>query len=327
MLGRCCNLDNIELIIQNGSSIFYPVLEDQITWETSRKGVPGKLTFKVINDDVISFTEGNAVRLKVKGVNVFFGFIFSKKRSKGNTIDVTAYDQLRYLKNKDVLVYSKKTASDLIKLLAGKFNLNLGSIDNTSFMIASRVEDNKTLFDMIQGALDLTLDNKKKMYVLYDDFGKLTLKDIENMKLNIMIDEQTAEDFNYTSSIDGETYNKIKLEYNNEKTKKREIYEVFDSSNINKWGVLQYFDTIQETTNGKTKADALLSLYNRKSRDLSVSNAFGDVRVRGGSSLIINLDLGDVQVKNYMIVETVKHTFQGDDHKMDLTLRGGDFIA
>jgi hypothetical protein len=320
-------LDNIELVIQNGSSIFYPVLDDQITWETSRKGVPGKLTFKVVKDSLINFEEGNAVRLKVDGKKVFYGFIFSKKRSKENTIDVVAYDQLRYLKNKDTIVYTNKTASDLIKKIAADFRLNVGSIESTSYIIASRVEDNKTLFDMIQNALDLTLDNKRKMYVLYDDFGKLALKDIESMKLNLMFDDQTAEDYSYSSSIDGETYNKIKLSYENEKTGKREIYIAQDSETMNSWGVLQYFEIIEETTNGKVKADSLLSLYNSKTKNLSVSNAFGDIRVRGGSGVIVNLNLGDALVQNYMIVENVKHTFKENDHMMNLTLKGGDFVA
>lgn len=320
-------MDKIELIIQNGSSIFYPALDEQITWETTRKGSPGKMTFKIVKDSTINFEEGNAVRLKVDGENVFYGFVFSKKRSKQNTIDVIAYDQLRYLKNKDTIVYAKKTASDLVKKIAADFKLQLGTIEDTSFVIASRVEDNKTLFDMIQNSLDITLENKKKMYVLYDDFGKLSLKEIESMKLNLIIDDQTAEDFDYTSSIDGETYNKIKLSYENEKTGKREVYIAQDSKTMNSWGVLQYFETIQETTNGKVKADVMLSLYNRKTRNLSVSNAFGDVRVRGGSSVIVNLNLGDVKVQNYMIVESVKHTFKDSEHLMNLTLKGGDFVA
>jgi len=320
-------LNNIELIIQNGSNIYYPVVEESITWETARKGVPGILNFTVVKDEVLNFQEGNAVRLKVDGNNAFYGFVFKKERDKGNTIQVTAYDQLRYLKNKDTYVYTNKTASDVVKMIAADFKLNVGTIEDTEYIIASRVEDNKTLFDIIQNALDLTLQNRKKLYVLYDDFGKLTLKNVESMKLNLMIDDETAENYSYTSSIDGETYNKIKLSYENKETSKREIYISQDTSNINQWGVLQYFETIEETTNGKVKADALLSLYNRKTRNLTIKNAFGDVRVRGGSSIIINLNLGDVIVKNYMIVEKVKHTFKNNEHFMDLTLRGGDFIA
>ncbi len=77
--------------------------------------------------------------------------------------------------------------------------LNVGTIEDTGYIIASRVEDNKTLFDIIQNALDLTLQNRKKLYVLYDDFGKLTLKNVESMKLNLMIDDETAENYSYTS--------------------------------------------------------------------------------------------------------------------------------
>lgn len=317
----------IELLIQNGSKIFQPVVEDEIKWETERKGQPGKLTFSVVKDSIIDFQEGNAVSFKVDGVKVFYGFVFKKERDKGNTIQVTAYDQLRYFKNKDTYVYANKTAGELIQMIADDFNLNTGTLENTGFKIASRVEDNKSLFDIVQSALDLTLQGKKKLYVLYDDFGKLTLKDVESMKLSVLIDDETAENFKYTSTIDGETYNKIKLSFENEETGKREIYISQDSSNINNWGVLQYFETIDDKVNGKAKADALLSLYNRKTRNLTISDTFGDVRVRAGCSIPIKLNLGDVNVQNFMLVEKVQHQFKQDEHSMNLTLRGGGFIA
>lgn len=304
-----------------------PVVEEGIVWETARRGVPGKLTFTVIKDEILDFQEGNEVCLKVGGQNVFCGYVFIKKRSKEGLINVTAYDQLRYLKNKDTYVYENKTASEFIKMVAADFRLNTGTIEETGFKIASRTEDNKTLFDMFQNALDLTLENKKKMYVFYDNFGKLTLKNIESMKLNILLDEETGENFEYTSSIDSNTYNQVKLSYDNDKTSKREIYIVHDSNNIKNWGLLQYFETIQESTNGKAKADALLSLYNRKTRNLSMKNVFGNIYVRGGSMLVVKLNLDDIKVMNYMIVDSVKHTFKESEHFMDLRLIGGEFVA
>ena len=47
----------------------------------------------------------------------------------------------------------------------------------------THLEDNATLFDIAQNALDETLRAKTKLYVLYDKVGKLTLQDIESMKL------------------------------------------------------------------------------------------------------------------------------------------------
>ena len=46
-----------------------------------------------------------------------YGFVFEKSR-KGSTDDViqiTVYDQLYYLKNKDTCVYTNKTAADVIQ--------------------------------------------------------------------------------------------------------------------------------------------------------------------------------------------------------------------
>lgn len=325
---------DVELLIGNeaGTRAYLPAVEEGIEWTTERKGTPGKLVFKVLKDDVIDFTEGCPVRLKVDGDKIFFGFVFKQQRDREQIITVTAYDQLRYLKNKDTKVYEDKTASEFIAMIGADYNLNIGSLESTGYVIESRVEENTTLFDMIGNALDLTLTNTGDMFILYDDFGKLTLKHLSSMYVGepgayLMIDEETGENFDYTSSIDDQTYNKIKLTYDNEDTGFREVYIAQDSSNMNRWGILQYFDTLSKGENGQAKADALLSLYNKKTRTLRITNALGDNRVRAGSMVVINLDLGDMKLKNWMLVEKCKHTYKEGEHWMDLTLRGGEFIA
>ena len=322
----------VELIISNGEQTYIPVIQEGIEWSTERRSTPGKLTFKVIKDNIINFEEGAAVRLKVDSKPIFYGFVFTKKRNKGQIITVTAYDQLRYLSNKDTYVYENKKASDVVNMIASDFRLNTGIIEDTGYVIPSRVEENTSLFDIIENAFDQTLMNTKEMFVLYDDFGKLTLKNISSMYVGepgayLMLDEETGENFDYTSSIDSDTYNKVKLTYDNEDTGFREVYIAQDSSNMNKWGVLQYFDTLSKGENGQSKADALLGLYNKKTRNLKITNALGDTRVRAGSMIVVNLDLGDVKLKNFMLVEKVKHTFKQDQHFMDLTLRGGEFVG
>ena len=300
-----------------------PTVLEGVIWETERKGVPGKLSFKCLFDKNNIFEEGDLVTVSYKGNKVFYGFIFSMSRDKNNIISVVAYDQLKYLKNKDVFRYENKKASEIIKVLAEDFKLQIGDIEDTGFIIPKRLEDNVSLFDIILTALGITLQNTKKMYILYDDFGKLTLKDVEKMKLNVLINSETSENFSYKSSIENSA-NQIKLVKSDEKSGKREIYIAKDSSNINRWGVLQHFDKIDEKENGEMKADALLKLYNRKFKTLNIKNVFGDTKVRAGSSVVVNLNLGDIKVKNYMLVEKVKHIFKFQEHFMDLTLRGAD---
>lgn len=325
---------SVELLIGNelGTKAYLPAVEEGIEWTTGRKNTPGKLSFKVLKDDVLEFSEGSAVRMKENGNEVFFGFVFKQQRSREQIITITAYDQLRYLKNKDTIVYENKTADQFLRMVAADYKLNIGVLEDTNYIIESRVEENTSLFEMIQNALDLTLQNTGEMFILYDDFGKLTLKHLSSMAVGtpgayLMVDEETCETFDYTSSIDDNTFNKIKLAYDNEETGFREVYIAQDSGNINKWGILQYFDTLKKGENGQAKADALLKLYNKKTRNLRLANVLGDSRVRAGSMIVVNLDLGDMKMRNFMLVETCKHTYKENEHWMDLTLWGGEFVG
>ena len=318
-----------ELLIQHQGTIMLPPVVENVSIEWERQGQPGKLIAEVVKTPGLSFQEGDPCRFSVDGTPVFYGFVFEKSR-KGSTddiIQITVYDQLYYLKNKDTYVYTNKTAVDVIRMIAEDFQLNVGDLEDTGYTIGSRVEDNQTLFDIIQTALDETLKATSQMYVLYDDVGKLTLKNIGSMKLGLLIDEDTAGDFDYKSSIASQTYDKIKLSYENKDTGKREIFVAQDSSNINQWGVLQYYEKLDSTTNAKAMADALLSLYNTKTRTLKLQDVLGDIRVRAGTLLVVMLGLGDINVSNYLMVEQVKHTFNNEQHLMELKMRGGTFVT
>ncbi|MCH7321789.1 hydrolase [Solibacillus sp. MA9] len=289
--------------------------------------MPGKLTFNVIKDELLGFHEGDMVRFDYDGHKIFCGFVFIKKRTNNRIISVTAYDQLRYFKNKDTYVYKNKTAAAVLKMLITDFKLQGGLIDDTKHVISSRVEDNQELFTIMDNAGAITTKNTGNLFILYDNYGKLHYRNVKELKLDILVDEESGETFEYTTSIDENTYNKIKLSRENKKTGKREIFIAQDSANMNQWGMLQYTESVDEGENGKVKADALLTLYNRKSRKLHINNVFGDPRVRGGSTLGAQMYLGDLSVANFMMVETVKHSFYESDHRMDLKLIGGDFVA
>ena len=318
-----------ELLIQHGKTLYYPPVVDGVTIEWERQGQPGKLSFSVVRTENLSFEEGDPCRFSVDGKPLFYGFVFEKSRSGSNpkNIKVTVYDQLYYLKNKDTYVYSNKTATEVVKMIAEDFGLRLGTLADTGYKIESRTEENATLFDIIQNALDATTKAKTEMYVLYDQAGKLMLSNIGNMKLGLVINEETAGDYDYKSSITQNTYNRIKLALEDSDAGKRLIYISQDSTNINKWGVLQYYEKLNDATNAKTMADALLKLYNAKTRSLSIKNALGDVRVRAGTMLVVMLGLGDINLSNYLLVEQVKHSFNNGQHLMELKLRGGNFVA
>ena len=108
---------------------------------------------------------------------------------------------------------------------------------------------------------------------------------------------------------------------------KREVYIAQDSSHINQWGVLQYYEKLDSNGNAKAMADALLDLYNTKTRTLRLKDVLGDIRVRAGTLLVVMLGLGDINVSNYLMVEQCKHTFKDGMHLMELKMRGGTFVT
>lgn len=303
-----------------------PAVKDDITWETNRKNTPGKLVFTVMQDESIKFQEGNAVSLQVNGIPLFYGFVFSRSRDKSHQIKVTCYDQIKYLiKNNDTYQYENKQVGDVVRMIAEDYRLNVGSLESGGYSM-TQYEEEETLYDIIQNAMDLTLMNTGTLFVLYDDFGKLTLKNIESMKTNILIDEETGENYTYTSSIDELTYNQIRLYYDNEETGTREVYIAKDSENINRWGVLQYTEQLNDPTSGQVKADALLEYYDKVTRGLDVSGCVMKGKLQAGNSVGVILNLGEIKIQNYMVAEKVTHHITTDHWSADLRLIGGEFI-
>ena len=145
--------------------------------------------------------------------------------------------------------------------------------------------------------------------------------------LDSLMDDETAEDFTYKDSIDGETYNKIKLLYEDKDSGLIMAFIEKDQDTINKWGILQYFEKVDSEDVGKQKAKAYLKYYNRESRSLSISDAIGNVNVRAGSLIPVKFYNGDTVVNQFMLVETVTHKFSCQVYTMDLTLSGGDYSA
>lgn len=310
--------------IIHGEKIFEVLVKDGASWSTERKGVPGKFVFTVISDGVAEIEEGDAVSFTNGDEGIFFGFVFTAKRDQSESISITAYDQLRYLKNKDTLGYEGLLASQVVMLVGTSCRLNLGAIEPTTYLLPKTVEEDSTLFDIILNALDGELMNTGNMYILYDDFGKLTLKSLENMKTDVVIDAESAEKFSYTTSIDNKVYNRIKLKRDNESTGMVDTYIAQDSGNMNQWGFLQLTEKLKEGENGVNKANALLNLYNDKSKSLKINGCKGNIKVRAGSMVVVVLKLGDgTRLQQYMLVDVCKHTFKEGNHTMDLTLKGG----
>ena len=205
---------NLVIESRDGRAFSPPVIDGvDITWE--RVGVPGKLEFTTIKSSGgnMSFWEGDKVTFTYKDKVVFLGYVFTKDRDREHRIKVTCYDQMRYLQNKFSYVFTDTPAEEIVQSLCKDFELQVGEFDKTEYTIPAIAEENSSAFDILLTVNEEVLSNTGKLFVLYDDAGKLYYKDTESLKVNTLIVDYTAENFEYKSSIDEQTYNSVVLYY------------------------------------------------------------------------------------------------------------------
>lgn len=319
----------LEILIDNKNGNVWDLSEiaKDLTWTTTRVGRPASVEFSLISSGIYqdrSFTvnNGDIVRVRMDDINVFYGYVFSIKTNQDGEISIKAYDQVRYLLNKDTYVFKNVTTGDVIRKIAADFRLKVGRIDDTGYKIPSLVEDGQTLLDIIEKANTLTMSATGRFFVFFDDFGALSLRDVRAFEAGFYIgDGSLMTGFEYGRDIDQDTYNKIKLYKDNKKTGKREVYIVQNSANIDKWGMIQLYQSVDENMNSaqiNQLLTQLVRLKNREQKKLKI-DAIGDIRIRSG--MYVPIIIESLGINQPMMVDEVTHRFDGADHQMSLTLK------
>lgn len=311
--------------VVNGKVYDISDLTSSLEWVTDIDYQPGKLTFTMLLDDDAHPKEGNILRLKVDNKPVFFGKIFVKQKSKDAKWQITAYDQMRYLKNEDTIVFKASTSDARFKQICELQGLPYKILDKSGWAAPVSVQDKKSYFSMIQNTLDLTLINYGMWYIIRDNFGTLEHVALNRLVTNLVIgDESLATDYDYKASID-DAFNQIKLTRENQDTQKREVYLVKDSKNIGFWGKLQYHDTVDENLSEaqiKSQAELLLKAKNKVNKTLKIP-AIGHLGISSGSGIILmfsDLEKEGFAKQQLAIVSKCTHLFD-KVHTMDLEVR------
>lgn len=437
-------------VMHNQKDVYLLDPEDGVALDRSPDLAPAKLSFKVFKDKVLDIQEGDLVNLKVNNELVFVGYIFEKKRSKDNFIEVTAYDQCRYLKSEGYYVFDgTKTASELIKALAEDLAIKLGDISKTVHKI-KYIYDGKTYQDIILDMLKQTsiyspkipvmkplkkstdsnftapngtyyeqndikyltdhgykqedalaelakspkykvktwdatqnakmappkrdsdsdklapngtyyekndikyltdhgyteeaaiaelsksdkykakeseMKERKPVFVAYDDKGLLTVKELNDMVTDILIDSSQIGDYEYTSSIEN-TFTQVlvvreaKATENGKETKKFwRTGAAYAKNETQKWGVLQkVFKPDDKKTNAIEYAKNLLDTLARKTHTLRLKDCLGHIEIRPGSGIWLNFNIGDQIINELVYVQAVTHKFNNNKHLMDMDI-------
>jgi len=269
-----------------------------------------KLEFSYVNDNLI-IENGNEVRFKYDDVYIFVGRVFKVSRDSKKVISVTAYDQLRYAKAKDYFTsQTGETIASLINRMCSKYNFKKGYIENVNYALKAMVYDGKTWLDTLYEAISDTRYQSGKWYVLRDEAGYITLRDVENLKYNVILgDKSLCYDYSYEKSIDDNFYNRILILAVKGNT--GTFVSANDEKSMKKYGMMQYYEKKEDTNKSQARAwaDMMLGDYTHEPETLSL-DCLGDVRVRAGTQIMTLIqDIMGANTVRWFIVRSVTHSY------------------
>ena len=134
-------------------------------------------------------------------------------------------------------------------------------------------------------------------------------------------DKSLLTDYTYTTDVDKQTYNSVKLVKPNEETGQADVYIQQDSGTIGQWGLLQLYQKVDDNLNEaqiKGQAAATPDYSNRVLRSLQVSS-LGAPRLHAGQMILVKVDgMGDTGVSQFVLLEKVTHRWENSVHTMEL---------
>lgn len=313
------------LIFNSESNTMYdyaPVTQ-KVEYTTNRNGSAGKLTFSYAQQKPINLTEGAKVQFYVDGQEIFLGFVFVIEQDRWGVVSVTAYDQLRYLKSNASYSFVGKGLGEIIQQIATDMQLQVGTLEDTGYVIPTLTKENTECLDIIDYGLQVTQYNTGKTFVFYDDFGKLSLRESKNMMSDILIGNGSIiTDYSYKSDIDSDTYNQVKLVRPNKETGQGDTYIFNDNTTIKKWGLLQKYAKVDENLNQaqiSQQGNIMMAYYNRVLKTISVDGVGGVPGLKAGAMAMFKIkDVPELSTGLFLLLDKVKHTFSDGEHAMSV---------
>lgn len=305
----------------NGTLFDITTLAGNIQYTTDLSGQPGKLTFSLQEDPngVLQIVVGSVIGFKVDNNIVFYGYVFTMGTDATGIYKITAYDQMRYLKNEETMYTGNMSASAIFTKISADTGLNSKVVTPTSWVVPEYYHEKKSLYNILNYAIMSTNINDGKYHFIKDDGGTLLFTELGEYKTNIVIgDKSLLSSYQYEISIDKDTYNGVKVIRDNEETGMRDVWIEFDSENQRRWGKLQKLVQAGEELNEaqiKELAANWLSLKNRETKTMKIS-ALGVRELVAGSGFLLRIDKLDI--KEYMWITSATHDYSKDYHVMSL---------
>lgn len=283
-------------------------------FEGNKTTASRSVSFDFLNTEDFKVELGDWVYLYMdNNTELYRGLVYSVDKNLKNLHTVYSYDLMIYLtKNKDSFTFEGQTASGILTQILKQFNLPIGEIVNTGYVIESLVVENRSLYSVMLTVLSETFKHTNVRYFLKASKGKIHLIK-RKAHTHAYVVESGANLITATTreSLEGfATQVKIKEKFGNSFVGETEVAK--NPELISKYGILQYYETaLMDGNEGnlKSKANALLQQKSSLRPTLKIE-VYGLEDVITGDCLLINVE--KLGIKKLFYVDKDVHTWRGN---------------
>ncbi|WP_302529600.1 XkdQ/YqbQ family protein [Phascolarctobacterium succinatutens] len=246
---------------------------------------------------------------------IFNGRIFWRKRNTGGyTMGFTAYDNMIYLaKNKVHMVFNNLAASAVIRQVCNEIGIPYANNNPDLPTVINYIADGKSCTEVIRMALDKVEADTGKSYSAVSINGEITIVQHGTVVENYLASDLT----NVIESEHSEGYenmvNRVKLvdEHGNL------VKTITATEYQERYGTLQDVYKMQPPKEGESVDNLKAAKYRLKFLDNdSRVKALGNIQCITGYAI----NIMEEQLQGTFLIKSDTHTFEGNQHTMDLVL-------
>lgn len=189
----------------------------------------GDIKFEIGDTIIIPYLHDNSKVL-------FRGKIFKISQENKDSIEITAYDILKYFQGKKYNVFPTIDLGSIIKVMCADLAVSYGYLEKTPNVPAKLYTD-KAYGDILVEDQEYLLYMNGEKYVHRVENGEIALRNLKNLMTDYIITDKIVTDYSFVESAE-DVVNVVEVTSKNKKTGEYTRYVVGDKNLMDKLGVL-----------------------------------------------------------------------------------------